>query len=165
MRYKLQSKLKVPRPVSTEANPDVQATFKKNSLPGKDDDHLLRAGIAYPLFLRSRRRSASGEDESRLGLKTVCGRVITLIGVKPIVPVQWPRDNFWLYGAVEPTTGAHFFYEFSHLDTACFQRFIDLFAAAFPDSLNSSAFRPRQLPHRYRNCVARECYSHLPIGS
>jgi len=23
-----------------------------------------------------------------------------------------------------------------HLDTACFQRFIDLFAAAFPDSLN-----------------------------
>jgi len=66
------------------------------------------------------------EDESRLGLKTVCGRVITLIGVKPIAPVQWSRDNF--YGAVEPTSGAHFFYEFSHLDTACFQRFIDLFA-------------------------------------
>lgn len=44
--------------------------------------------------------------------------------------------HFWLYGAVEPTTGAHFFYEFSHLDTACFQRFVDLFAAAFPDSLN-----------------------------
>lgn len=32
VRYKLQSKLKVPRPVSTEANPEVQATFKKNSL-------------------------------------------------------------------------------------------------------------------------------------
>jgi len=44
--------------------------------------------------------------------------------------------QLWLYGAVEPTSGAHFFYEFSHLDTACFQRFIDLFAAAFPDSLN-----------------------------
>lgn len=29
VRYKLQSKLKVPRPVSTEANPDVQAMFKK----------------------------------------------------------------------------------------------------------------------------------------
>lgn len=26
--------------------------------------------------------------------------------------------------------------EFSHLDSVCFQRFIDLFAAAFPDSLN-----------------------------
>lgn len=76
------------------------------------------------------------EDESRFGLKTICSRVITLFGVKPVAPVQWLRDNFWLYGVVEPTTGAHLFYEFSHLDTACFQRFIDLFAAAFPDSLN-----------------------------
>lgn len=32
VRYKLQSKLKVPRPVSIEADPQVQATFKKNSL-------------------------------------------------------------------------------------------------------------------------------------
>lgn len=86
------------------------------------------------------------------GLKTLISRVITLSGVKPIAPVQWQRENFWLYGAVEPTTGAHFFYEFSHLDAACFQRFIDrqstccctagrkwrlrLFAAAFPNSLN-----------------------------
>jgi hypothetical protein len=37
---------------------------------------------------------------------------------------------------VEPLSGEHFFYEFSHLDSVCFQRFIDLFAAAFPDSLN-----------------------------
>ena len=75
-------------------------------------------------------------DESRFGLKTLVSRIITLCGVKPIAPVQWDRENFWLYGAVEPTTGAHFFYEFSHLDAACYQRFIDLFAAAFPDSLN-----------------------------
>lgn len=32
VRYKLQSKLKVPRPVSLEADPQVQAAFKKNSL-------------------------------------------------------------------------------------------------------------------------------------
>lgn len=32
VRYKLQSKLKVPRPVSIEADPQVQDTFKKNSL-------------------------------------------------------------------------------------------------------------------------------------
>lgn len=76
------------------------------------------------------------EDESRFGLKTLCARVITLLGIKPVAPVQWSRENFWLYGAVEPTTGAHFFYEFSHLDSACFQHFIDLFAAAFPDTLN-----------------------------
>ncbi|MDV2994520.1 MAG: hypothetical protein N4J56_004174 [Chroococcidiopsis sp. SAG 2025] len=40
------------------------------------------------------------------------------------------------YGAVEPLSGEHFFYEFSHLDSVCFQQFIDLFAAAFPDSFN-----------------------------
>lgn len=75
-------------------------------------------------------------DESRFGLKTLTSRVITLLGIKPTVPVQWSRESFWLYGAVEPLTGTHFFYEFSHLDTACFQRFIHLFATAFPDSLN-----------------------------
>lgn len=75
-------------------------------------------------------------DESRFGLKTICSRVITLFGVKPVAPVQWLRDNFWLYGAVAPATGEHFFYEFSHLDATCFQRFIDLFATAFPNSLN-----------------------------
>jgi hypothetical protein len=45
------------------------------------------------------------EDESRFGMKTLMGRVITIIGVKPTAPVQWQRENFWLYGAVEPTTG------------------------------------------------------------
>lgn len=76
------------------------------------------------------------QDESRFGLKTVLGRRITLKGVKPIVPVQWQRDNFWLYGAVEPATGEHFFYSFSHLDAACFGHFVKLFGAAFPESLN-----------------------------
>lgn len=38
-------------------------------------------------------------DESRWGLKTHPGRVITADGVKPIASVQWPRENFWLYGA------------------------------------------------------------------
>ena len=76
------------------------------------------------------------QDESRFGLKTVLGRRITLKGVKPVMPVQWQRDNFWLYGAVEPATGEHFFYSFSHLDAACFGRFVELFGAAFPESLN-----------------------------
>jgi hypothetical protein len=75
-------------------------------------------------------------DESRWGLKTLTGRVITLRGVKPMVKVQWPRDALWLYGAVEPLTGQSFFYRFSHLDAVCFELFLQEFGAAFGDTLN-----------------------------
>jgi hypothetical protein len=59
-------------------------------------------------------------DESRWGLKTLSGRVITAMGVKPVIPVQWLRETFWLYGAVEPVSGESFFYSFSDLDATCF---------------------------------------------
>ena len=75
-------------------------------------------------------------DESRWGLKTLAGRVITLTGIKPVIEVQWPREAFWLYGAVEPLTGQNFFYAFSHLDAICFNRFVTQFSARFPDTLN-----------------------------
>jgi hypothetical protein len=61
--------------------------------------------------------------------------MLTLAGVKPIGPVQWKRDNFYLYGVVEPLTGDSFFYEFSHLDSTCFQEFINMVSAKFTDSL------------------------------
>jgi transposase len=56
--------------------------------------------------------------------------------VKPQGRVGWKRENFYLYGAVEPATGNSFFYEFSHLDSACFQAFLNHFSQQFPDSLN-----------------------------
>jgi hypothetical protein len=56
------------------------------------------------------------QDETRLGLKTLTGRLITALGVKPVGWSQWRRDCFWLYGAVEPLSGFSFFFEFSHLD-------------------------------------------------
>jgi len=65
-------------------------------------------------FAQGRPRRYFCTDESRWGLKTLSGRVITLRGVKPVVLVQWPREAFWLYGAVEPLTGAHLFYSFSY---------------------------------------------------
>ncbi|MBD0303553.1 MAG: hypothetical protein ICV85_15700 [Tolypothrix sp. T3-bin4] len=43
---------------------------------------------------------------------------------------------FWLYGAVEPLTGESFFWQFSHVDTECYQQFLNEFAACNPDSLN-----------------------------
>lgn len=76
------------------------------------------------------------QDETRVGLQTILGRRITLSGVKPIQSVRWGRENFWLYGIVEPLTGESLFYEFSHLDTACFECFLQLVSEAYPDVLN-----------------------------
>lgn len=75
-------------------------------------------------------------DETRLGLKTIGGRVITLKGVKPVGRTQWSRKNFYLYGAVEPLTGESFFLEFSHLDTVCFQIFLEKLAATYPEEVH-----------------------------
>lgn len=76
------------------------------------------------------------QDESRFGLKTLTGRRITAVGIKPIGEWQWQFKAFWLYGAVEPLTGEHFFWQFSHVDTDCYGQFLELLAAAYPDSLN-----------------------------
>ncbi|MBD2043608.1 IS630 family transposase [Microcoleus sp. FACHB-672] len=76
------------------------------------------------------------QDESRFGLKTICGRLITACGVKPIGQWQWLFKAFWLYGAVEPATGESFFLQFSHVDTQCYQRFLDEFSQAYRNSLN-----------------------------
>jgi hypothetical protein len=75
------------------------------------------------------------QDETRLGLKTITGRVITAMGVKPVGLSQWQRDNFYLYGVVEPLSGYSFFYEFSHLDTDCFQLFLDMLSAQIGDDI------------------------------
>ena len=64
------------------------------------------------------------------------GRLITACGIKPIGNWQWLFKAFWLYGAVEPATGESFFLEFSHVDSDCYQRFLDEFSKAYPNSLN-----------------------------
>lgn len=76
-----------------------------------------------------------GEDETRIGLKTISGRKITATGVKPKGKVQWQFRATYLYGVVEPATGEHFFYEFTHLNTDCFQVFLNLVAQHFADSI------------------------------
>jgi transposase len=76
------------------------------------------------------------QDESRFGLKTLIGRLLTACGIKPIGEWQWLFKAFWLYGAVEPATGESFFLQFSHVDTEWFQRFLDEFSQVYPDSLN-----------------------------
>jgi SAM-dependent methyltransferase len=76
------------------------------------------------------------QDESRFGLLTVRRRRLTAHGVQPIGAVQHVFEWFYVYGAVEPTTGERFFLELPYLNTEGSQIFADAFAAAFPDSLN-----------------------------
>ena len=68
------------------------------------------------------------EKEGEFGLQTLTGRLITITKVKPIGYKTWKRDNFYIYGVVEPLTGEHFVFEFSHLNTLCFERFLEQFS-------------------------------------
>lgn len=71
----------------------------------------------------------------RVGLKSETGKVITASGVKPVTLVQWNRDNFWLYGVVEPLSGWQFTQEYPHLDTEHFQKFIDALSEQLGDDI------------------------------
>ncbi|MCS4139390.1 transposase [Salinibacter ruber] len=61
---------------------------------------------------------------------------ITLSGVKPIQVQKPGYQNFYLYGAVEPTTGERFLLERPNLDSDGFQDFLDGFSRRFPQSTN-----------------------------
>jgi hypothetical protein len=76
------------------------------------------------------------QDESRFGLITVRRRRLTAYGVQPVGVVQHVFEWFYVYGAVEPTTGERFFLELPYLHAESFQIFVNAFAAAFPDRLN-----------------------------
>ena len=75
------------------------------------------------------------EDETRIGLKTISGRKITTKGVKPQGKVQWQFKATYLYDLVEPATGEPCFYEFTHLNSECFQVFLDLVSEQYKDSI------------------------------
>jgi transposase len=76
------------------------------------------------------------QDESRFGLLPIQRRRITLTGVKPLGAVQYRFENFYVYGAVEPITGEHFFLELPYLHSINFQIFLDEFAHHYQDTLN-----------------------------
>jgi transposase len=76
------------------------------------------------------------QDESRFGLITMRGKKLTGLGVQPVGVEQLKYDYLWLYGLVEPKTGESFFYEFCHLDTVCFEKYLELFSEKYPDDLH-----------------------------
>lgn len=76
------------------------------------------------------------QDESRFGLHTIRRRRLTARGIQPVGSTQHDFENFYVYGAVAPTSGEDFLLELPQLNSTNFQVFIDAFAAAYPDTLN-----------------------------
>jgi DDE superfamily endonuclease len=75
-------------------------------------------------------------DESRFGLLPIQRRRLTFTGVKPLGTVQYRFENFYVYGAVEPTTGESFFLELPYLNSTNFQIFLNEFSLGYPETLN-----------------------------
>jgi transposase len=76
------------------------------------------------------------QDESRFGLLPIQRRRITFTGVKPLGLVQYRFENFYVYGAIEPTTGESFFLELPYLNATNFQIFLEEFAHHYQETLN-----------------------------
>jgi DDE superfamily endonuclease len=76
------------------------------------------------------------QDETRLGLHLPLHRRLTGYGVKPVQVIEPLYEYYWLYAAVEPTTGEAFWWELPTLDAECFGIFLDKFSQAYAESLN-----------------------------
>jgi hypothetical protein len=63
-------------------------------------------------------------------------RRLTGYGVKPVQVVEPLYEYYWLYAAVEPTTGDAFWWEFPRLDADCFTVFLRQFGQQYAESLN-----------------------------
>ena len=75
-------------------------------------------------------------DESQFGLHTVHRQRIPARGIKLIGVHQHAFKNTWVFGVVEPISGASHVMEFPTLIAAMVQRFLDDFAGTYPDTLN-----------------------------
>jgi DDE superfamily endonuclease len=90
---------------------------------------------SLPQLPAERRVHIFCQDESRCGLLPIQRRRLTLTGVKPQGLVQYRFENFYVYGAVEPTTGESFFLELPYLNATNFQIFVDEFAHHYQETL------------------------------
>ncbi|MDJ0717095.1 MAG: IS630 family transposase [Prochloraceae cyanobacterium] len=132
VRYELKSKLKVPRPTHEKQEPGVIEGFK-NYLPT-----LLKGLINEFRQKTDDKRDITYwcQDETRLGVRTISGKKITLKGVKPQQIKQWSYKYYYIYGLIEPVRGQSFFYEFSHLNGDCFEIYLEKFAEEYPENIH-----------------------------
>lgn len=75
------------------------------------------------------------QDESRFGLMTQVGTVLTAKGIKPIVNYQQAFKNTYLYGSFSPIDGSHFIWEVEGVDTLIFEAYLNEFSLYRPEEL------------------------------
>ena len=73
------------------------------------------------------------EDETRFGLMTRPKRVLTIKGVKPVMPYQHKFKNLWLFGSFSPINGDSFILEMPFCNGNAFQAYMDEFAKQRPE--------------------------------
>ena len=128
VRYRLGAKRKKPRPL--RHNQDLEAV---EDFPEQLTQDLLLLVADLPTTSKIRYWC---EDESRFGLKTIERTKITAKGVQPVGVSQWVFKTVWLDGIVERVSGEYVLWEVSHLDSVCFEAFLNYFSQQYPDEMH-----------------------------
>ena len=75
------------------------------------------------------------QDESRFGLMTHVGSLITARGVRPKVKYQHKFATTYLYGSYSPIDGDSFVYEIEGVNTHIFEAYLYQFSLHRPDQV------------------------------
>ena len=155
VRYRLQAKLKRPRPSHPKKRRRERAIRRAARTSGKFPTRP-RASPAEPRAVR-----VWWQDESRLGLHLPLPRRLTAQGIKPIQPHQPLYQYYWLYAAVEPATGQACWWEMPALDSPCFEGVLQHFGEQCRETLNvlvvdnapAHTAKALQLPRMWCYCI------------
>ena len=126
-RCTLKAKLKRPRPSNVQKDIGKKDIGREEAIK-KKISLITRLILAWLVRELGVRRLASAElwslDEARVGLRTDLGRKITVRGVKPIGPYGHKFDYFYLFGAINLSTGAYEFLETQAVNKTFFGEFL-----------------------------------------
>jgi len=75
------------------------------------------------------------QDESRFGLMTHVGSMITAKGIRPKVRYQQKFATTYLYGSYSPIDGDSFVYEIEGVSSKIFEAYLNKFAEHRPDQV------------------------------
>lgn len=73
------------------------------------------------------------QDESRFGLLTHTGKMITAKGIQPIVKYQHKFTNTYLWGSYSPVDGDSFVWEINGVNTTIFEAYLKAFSEHRPE--------------------------------